>query len=84
MKSKNIMIKDLQNLSHLNLLVMKIIKKLTIFFSKTFLPYDKKFSFEFLGSKYDDESFTNKDIRYLGWSKKQILFRAQNHKYSSF
>ena len=59
-------------------------KKINNFFSKTFLPYDKKFSFEFLGSKYDDESFVNKEVRYLGWSKKQILYRAQNHKFSSF
>ena len=44
-------------------------KKINNFFSKTFLPYDKKFSFEFLGSKYDDESFVNKEVRYLGWSK---------------
>ena len=59
-------------------------KKINNIFSKTFIPYDKKFSFEFLGSKYDDESFVNKEVRYLGWSKKQILYRAQNHKFSSF
>ena len=59
-------------------------KQIDNFFSKVFLPFDKKYTFDFIKSKYDSESFLLNKVRYLGWSKKQILFRYQKDKFSTF